>query len=78
MSVVRGTAENGAELLGTSFETVERRDARGTVEFADIAAVRAYFASSERLSASIGKLPDVLATPLTTRRCPVVFVATKA
>ena len=34
-------AENGEELLGRSFGTVERRDARGTVVFADIEGVRA-------------------------------------
>lgn len=70
-------AETGSELLETSFEKVERRDARGSVVFSDIDAVRAYFGSSERLSPLMGALPEALDTPLVARRCPVVFVATK-
>jgi SAM-dependent methyltransferase len=71
-------AENGAALLGQSFDTVERRDARGTVVFADIDAVRSYFNSSARLSGFVNQLPPSLAGPLVVRRCPVVFVATKS
>jgi SAM-dependent methyltransferase len=71
-------AENGAALLGQSFDTVECRDARGTVVFADIDAARAYFNSSARLSGFVKRLPPSLAEPLVVRRCPVVFVATKS
>ncbi len=71
-------AENGAELLGKSFEAVECRDARGSVVFADIDAARAYFNSSVRLSGFVDRLPVSLAEPLVVRRSPVVFVATKS
>jgi SAM-dependent methyltransferase len=70
-------AENGEELLGRHFASVERRDASGTVSFADIGAVRSYFASSERLAGALDRLPETLDAPLLARRRPVVFVATK-
>lgn len=70
--------ENGAERLRRYFAAVERRDAPGTVVFENLAAVRAYFASSERLAAFAGRLPAALDAPLVARRRPVVFVAEKA
>jgi hypothetical protein len=69
-------AENGAEILGRHFSSVERHDAPGTVTFADIDLVRSYFASSERLIGGLDGLPDALDGPLIARRLPVVFVAT--
>jgi SAM-dependent methyltransferase len=69
--------ENGVELLSRHFETVERRDGFGTVTFDDIAMVRSYFESSERLAPGLGRLPATLPEPLVARRCPTVFVATK-
>lgn len=71
-------AENGAQLLEPHFVAVERRDAFGTVTFRDIGLVRAYFGSSDRLAEGLARLPEELETPLVARRCPVVFVATKA
>lgn len=71
-------AENGAELLGGHFRSVERREAYGEVVFADIDAVRTYYASSDRLAGAASLLPDALAEPLVARRRPVVFVATKS
>jgi hypothetical protein len=70
-------AENGEEILGRHFSSVERQDAHGTVTFPDIDLVRSYFASSERLSGALGRLPERLDEPLVARRLPVVFVATK-
>jgi SAM-dependent methyltransferase len=70
-------AENGEEILGQHFSSVERQDAHGTVTFPDIDLVRSYFASSERLSGALGRLPERLDEPLVARRLPVVFVATK-
>jgi SAM-dependent methyltransferase len=69
-------AENAEELLGRHFARVGRRDAYGTVTFHGIEPVRAYFASSERMSGALERIPDALETPLVARRCPVVFVAT--
>jgi SAM-dependent methyltransferase len=71
-------AENAELLLREHLPQVERRDAYGTVSFADIDAVRAYYASSERLQPHSAALPDYLAEPLFARRRPVVFVADKA
>ncbi len=68
-------AENAAELLGRHFAHVERQDAYGTVTFRDIDLVRSYFASSERLSDALDRLPEVLEAPLVARRLPAVFVA---
>ena len=70
-------AENAEELLGRHFARVERRDAFGTVTFHGIEPVRTYFASSERISGALERLPEELETPLVARRCPVVFVATR-
>ncbi len=72
------SAENGARVLSRHFSSVERRDARGTVTFRDIAMVRDYFGSSERLAPAVERLPGSLEQPLVARRTPVVFVATKA
>jgi len=69
--------ENGEQLLARSFAGVERFDADGTVVFSDIETVRSYYASSERLSGYLGRLPVALEEPLVARRRPVVFVATK-
>lgn len=70
-------AENGGEILGRQFDAVERRDAYGTVSFADIDAVRSYFASTERLAGALDRLPASLDEPLIARRRPVIFVARK-
>jgi SAM-dependent methyltransferase len=69
-------AENGAELLAPYFALVELRDATGTVTFEDAEPIRAYFRSSERLSAMESHVPD-LDEPLVVHRRPVVFVADK-
>jgi SAM-dependent methyltransferase len=69
-------AQNGAELLAPYFERVELRDATGTVTFEDAEPIRAYFRSSERLSAFEAQVPD-LDQPLLVHRRPVVFVADK-
>ena len=71
-------AENAEALLCHHFARVERRNAYGTVSFADIDAVRTYYASSERLQPHSTALPDQLAEPLVARRRPVIFVAHKA
>ena len=68
-------AENGAEILRRHFSSVERQDAHGTVTFRDIDLVRSYFASSERLTSALDRLPEALDGPLVARRRPVVFVA---
>jgi hypothetical protein len=69
-------AENGAELLGRHFASVETRDASGTVTLRDADQVRSYLASSIRLNRWADRVPE-LAEPLVVRRRPVVFVATK-
>ncbi len=69
---------NGDALLETHFSRVDRREAYGTVVFADIAAVKAYYGSSARLQLHSTALPDVLDAPLVARRKPLVFVAEKA
>jgi SAM-dependent methyltransferase len=72
------SGETAERVLSPHFATVERLDADGTVVFPDIEPVRSYFASSQRLSAFLDRLPPRLDGPLTVRRRPVVFVATKA
>jgi SAM-dependent methyltransferase len=69
-------AENGAELLGRRFESVETRDVAGTVTLHDADAIRRYLSSSIRLRRWADRVPE-LAQPLVVRRRPVVFVATK-
>ena len=71
-------SRNGDALLETHFSRVDRREAYGTVVFADIAAVKAYYGSSARLQLHSTALPDVLDAPLVARRKPLVFVAEKA
>ena len=63
-------AENGAEILGRHFSSVQRQDAHGTVTFRDIELVRSYFASSERLTGALDRLPAALDGPLVARRLP--------
>jgi SAM-dependent methyltransferase len=70
-------AENGAELLGRHFASVEKRDASGTVRLHDADQIRAYLGSSIRLKAWADRVPE-LDEPLVVRRRPVVFVAEKA
>jgi len=65
---------NGAAALERRFARVEQRDADGTVTIRDAAAIRAYFASSERLREHCGDVPE-LDEPLVVRRRPVIFVA---
>jgi SAM-dependent methyltransferase len=72
------SGENAEERLARHFASVERFDADGTVVFSDIETVRSYYASSQRLSRYIDRLPAELDRPLTVRRRPVVFVAAKA
>ena len=66
--------ENAEHLLRTRFANVERRDATGTVTFADRDAVRAYVEPSVALYEGIDWVPE-LDAPLVVRRRPVVFVA---
>jgi hypothetical protein len=68
-------AESAEEILRRHFSSVARRDAHGTVTLHDIDVVRSYFASSERLSGALDRLPEALDGPLVARRLPVVFVA---
>jgi SAM-dependent methyltransferase len=69
-------AENGAELLGRWFRSVETRDGAGTVTLHDADQIRGYMRSSIRLNAWADRVPE-LDGPLVARRRPVVFVATK-
>jgi SAM-dependent methyltransferase len=70
-------AENGAELLGRHFASVEKRNASGTVRLHHADQIRAYLGSSIRLKAWADRVPE-LDEPLVVRRRPVVFVAQKA
>jgi SAM-dependent methyltransferase len=70
-------AENGAEILGRRFDTVETRDASGTVTLSDAEQIRGYMRSSIRLSEWADRVSE-LEEPLVVRRRPVVFVAQKA
>jgi SAM-dependent methyltransferase len=67
------TRENGAEILGRHFETVERRDADGWVTIEDDALVRG-FAGSLDADEPFEIAPHEL--PLRSRRASCVFVAT--
>lgn len=69
-------AENGAEILGRHFPSVELRDASGTVTLHDADQIRRYLRSSIRLNRWADAVPD-LQEPLVVRRRPVVFVAEK-
>jgi SAM-dependent methyltransferase len=68
-------AENGAEILGRHFPSVEVRDASGTVTLHDADQIRRYLRSSIRLHRWVDRVPE-LEEPLVVRRRPVVFVAT--
>jgi SAM-dependent methyltransferase len=68
-------AENGAEILGRHFPSVETRDASGTVSL-NSDQIRTYLRSSGRLRRRADHVPD-LDEPLVVRRRPVVFVAEK-
>jgi len=70
-------AENGAEVLGRHFASVETITAHGTVTFRDAERIRSYLRSSARLRESADRVPE-LKEPLVVRRRPVVFVAEKA
>jgi SAM-dependent methyltransferase len=69
-------AENGTEILGRHFPTVEVRDASGTVTLHDADQIRGYLRSSIRLHRWADHVPE-LDEPLVVRRRPVVFVATR-
>ena len=70
-------AENGGDLLSRHFARVERRDARGTVTFADWAAARRYVANSFSRRELTDELPR-FDGPLVCSRLTVVFVAETA
>ena len=70
--------QNGQARLEAHFARVERREAYGTVTLPDIAAVRSYYGSSQRLQPHASALPLELEEPLVAKRMPVVFVAEKA
>ncbi len=67
--------ENGAELLGRCFSSVEARDADGWVSIPDDETIWAYLRSMSGAEPPAGLAPHDL--PLRVRRCPTVFVATK-
>jgi SAM-dependent methyltransferase len=67
--------ENGAELLGRAFTTVERRDADGWVTIPDDDAIWAYLRSLTSVDPPDELPPHNL--PLRVQRLPTVFVATK-
>jgi SAM-dependent methyltransferase len=69
-------AENGADLLGRHFPSVDVRDASGTVTLHDADQIRGYLRSSIRLHRWADRVPE-LREPLVVRRRPVLFVATK-
>jgi SAM-dependent methyltransferase len=69
-------AENGAEILGRHYPSVEVRDASGTVTIHDADQICRYLRSSIRLHRWADDVPE-LDGPLVVRRRPVVFVATK-
>jgi ubiquinone/menaquinone biosynthesis C-methylase UbiE len=68
------SGENGTQILERTFARVERREASGTVTFADTDAVRRYLASSIRLRGLVDAVPQ-LNEPLVATRRPVVLVA---
>jgi SAM-dependent methyltransferase len=67
--------ENGAEILGQRFATVEARDADGWVTIADDDAIWAYFRSMSPFGPPSELPPHEL--PLRVQRKSTVFVATK-
>ncbi len=68
------TRENGAEILGRRFATVERRDADGWVTVRDDDVVKGYLAS---LDPDEPVAPAPYRLPLRSRRASSVFVARK-
>jgi SAM-dependent methyltransferase len=68
--------ENAEGLLGRHFVRVECRDAGGTIEFPDRAALVDYLEASHRLWGR--QLPDGFDGSLTVTRSPLVYVAEKA
>lgn len=70
-------AENGEEILRRHFPSVTRRDARGTLRFADRDAALRYVEASTTRSHLAADLP-VWEGPLDCSRFSVVFVAEKA
>jgi SAM-dependent methyltransferase len=69
-------AENGAAALERHFESVEARDAGGTVTIHDRAAIVDYLRSIEAWAPFAEQVPGDLETPFVARRATVVFVAT--
>jgi SAM-dependent methyltransferase len=68
---------NGAELLRRHFDSVETRDAAGTVHFPGREEVAAYVAASMTLAAAPHEVPE-LDGPFVVRIHPVIFVAERA
>ena len=67
--------ENGPEILRRYFAQVEERDVGGHINFPDRVAVEAYVEASRSLWAR--DLPADFEGPLSVRRAPVIYVATK-
>ena len=70
------SGENGAELLGRRFSSIEAREVRGTIRFPDRDAVVAYVEASQTLYAARREVPR-LDGPFAVRSHPVIFVAEK-
>ncbi len=68
--------ENAEELLGRHFARVELRDAGGTIEFPDRAAIVEYVEASRKLWGR--ELPSDFEGGLSVTRAPLVYVAEKA
>ena len=68
--------ENAEGLLGRHFARVECRDAGGTIEFLDCAALTDYVFASRRLWGR--ELPSAFDGGLSVTRSPLVYVAEKA
>jgi SAM-dependent methyltransferase len=67
--------ENGAQLLGRRFSSVESEDADGWVSIPDDEAIWSYLRSMSGLAPPTELRPHDL--PLRVRRCSTVFIATK-
>ncbi|MBA2385333.1 MAG: class I SAM-dependent methyltransferase [Actinobacteria bacterium] len=67
--------ENATEILLRRFALVEERDVDGRISFPDRAAIEAYVEASRSLWAR--DLPADFEGPLSVRRAPVIYVATK-
>lgn len=68
---------SGAELLSRHFDSVETRDAAGTIRFPGREEVAAYVAASMTLAMAPREVPD-LDGPFLVRMHPVVFVGERA